>query len=759
MKKTLKTRKTQTVPMTEPHEIAWYYWLIIPLFLLSSTLFFYSPSLPYSFQFDDIANITKHFELRHYRFWDLFFSGPRWISYWLNSIQYALGKFDPYFYRLFNICLHSLNGILLFFILALGLSKRNKHDFFKQHAMLLAIITSILFLLHPVQTQTVSYVIQGQLEGLAAFFMLSMTLLCMVVGYSQQKMVRLGATIALLALTPFACCTKEIAIITPALLLLVDWFLIAQGEYQAIKKRLWLHGCIMLIVATIFIYFFKIDFFLDIFGLQRIAINNCGNIITHTNSLITPFAYFISQFKVILHYLWIFVWPFSISVEYDWVLSRSFFSLDAFLPFLMLSAITYCVVRLLQRDGTHMITFGFCWFFLCILPRSSIIPSPELLVDYKTYMASCGWLFLLATAIVACGAWAQHRLALVDSKITLKTYVSHACAVMLVIPLGFATMQRNRVWRSGLEFWGNILENAPGKARVQNNYGVELLQQCARPHDSIAYFSKAIALDPQYYDPYNNLAVAYLHTQQPGLALQTLQAGLKINPNHPEGYNNLASFLLQQGEYAQAESALFTALQLRPYYGKAHYNLGRLYCEQGNYELAWNHFRDACMKCDLDDDMGFSAFAKLSLILHKYDDAIFGYTKTLALLPNDQDSLFNLGNAYFLAQQHDQALHTYERLLSHYPDDLRGWYNCAEVYFVKGYTDKALTCFKKVASHTKTFPSYYVRIAQCYAQLGQYQAAYKALDCISIQDVPQNVITMAQEVRQHITKAERQLQA
>lgn len=760
MKKSLKLKNPQPAQGVTVVTIGWVYWLCVPLFLVASTLFFYYPSLCYEFQFDDIANITKHFELRHYTFWDLFFSGPRWISYWLNSVHYALGKFSPYYYRLFNVCLHGANGVLLFFISLLGLSKRNRPDFFKQNALPLATVTALFFLLHPVQTQTVSYVIQGQLEGLAAFFMLSMTLVFMYFCYAHNKHLKLLSGVLLCGLTFFSCCTKEIAIISPALLLLVDWFFVAQGSWKSIKKRLWLHALIISLVISVYTYFFKIAFFTDIFGLQRTAQNNIGNVITHTTtSLITPKDYFISQFKVILHYFWIFVWPFSMSVEYDWMLSKSFFSIDSCVPFLLLCGLAYYVMSALRRDASSMVAFGFCWFFVCIIPRSSIIPSPELLVDYKTYIASCGWLFLLAAYSIALWRAVANLLIKADLTIGRNKYIEHALACCLVVPLGLATMQRNTVWRSGLEFWGNVLENAPGKARAQNNYGVELLQRCAKPQESIAYFSKAIAIDPHYYDPYHNLAVAYLHTNQTILALQTLHAGLRINPCYPEGYNNLASFLLQQGQrdqYDQAESALYTALKLRPHYGKAHYNLGRLYFEQGKHELAWEHFHDACMKCDLDDDMGFSAFAKLSLLLKKYDDAIFGYKKTLEIVPNDQDSLFNLGNAYFFAQRPDEALGTYQHLLTLYPHDIRAWYNLGEVYFLNGQAEKALGCFKKVACHTQEFPSYHIRAAQCYAQLGHYKVAYDELDVLSGQDLPEQITSMAYNVRQQIKKAERQ---
>ena len=124
-------------------------WLRIlpPSFLALITAVVYYPSLHYAFQFDDIANITKHFNIRHYSLWQLFFSGTRWISYWLNSLHYQVGKFDPFSYRVGNLIIHISNGMLVFFILLIALSARKNNSFFKRHAYALAFVTATLFLL------------------------------------------------------------------------------------------------------------------------------------------------------------------------------------------------------------------------------------------------------------------------------------------------------------------------------------------------------------------------------------------------------------------------------------------------------------------------------------------------------------------------------------------------------------------------------------------------------------------------------------
>ena len=146
--------------------------IIIPTILAFITELVYFPSLKYPFEFDDISNIIKFFKIRSASFTDLFFSGPRWISYWINTICYNISNFSPVIYRQLNILFHITSGILLFYLIFKLLSKLNKNNFLNENKLYISAITAALFLLHPVQSQTVSYIIQGQLEGLAALFSL-----------------------------------------------------------------------------------------------------------------------------------------------------------------------------------------------------------------------------------------------------------------------------------------------------------------------------------------------------------------------------------------------------------------------------------------------------------------------------------------------------------------------------------------------------------------------------------------------------------
>ena len=719
----------------EPSLPLWYR-ILPPCVLVFLTGLIYYPSLTYDFQFDDIANITKHFNIRHYAFKDLIFSGTRWISYWLNSLHYKIDKFHPFSYRLGNVIIHTLNGLLIFFILLTVFTRLSKKSFFTRNAFSLSFLTSLLFLLHPVQTQTVSYVIQGQLEGLSAFFSLSMILSFLWISYSSNLVQYILSTILFFMLAILSTGSKEIAIVIPALILLVDWFFVARGNWQSLKNRLWFHSVNTITILGIYLYLLKPKFFIELFGLKMEVGNNLGNIITNTHDqMITPLHFFISQFKVILHYLWIFIWPLNISVEYDWVLVKSFFSPDCLFPFLALFCMGFILFKLLQQNPTNIIGFAALWFAINILPRSSIMPSPELLVDYKTYLASFGWLLIISITIIKLFdslKWYSAKFKSFANRYQL----SYIMTTVIIVVLGFGTVHRNTIWRSGIDFWANVVDNAPGKARAYNNYGVELSQKLAKFAESIPYFQHAINMDKNYRDPYNNLAVAYAATHQLDKAIDTLNLSLRINPYYPEAYNNIASFMIEKKDFEQAKKALSLALQLRPYYGKAYFNLGRVFMEEGESEKALEAFRKACMEADLDNEAGFFGYAKCCLYLQKYEEGIYACKKALECNPENQEMEFNLANAYYLMNDFDNATKVYEQMIRKYPQDAKIWYNLAETHFSAGRTVDALNCFEKLRKNPAISPNLYIRIAACYEKIGNPQRAKHTLEELLRKNLP-----------------------
>ncbi len=724
--KKVKNVKVQTIKEVQVSAFHSWHFFLPPLLLSLFAFLFYRPSLHYNFQFDDLANITKLFSIRHLTFHDLFFNGPRWISFWLNTLHYKFGKFNPFTYRLGNVISHSLTSIMVFFLFYLALSVLKKRPFFSRNAFVIAATTAMIFLLHPVQTQTVSYVIQGQLEGLAGFFIVAISLCFLLLERAKNSITRIVLTVVFFTLAALSCGTKEIAIISPFLLLTFDWFFIAQGNMQLLKRRLPLHAAFFITIFGIYMYFLKPAFFVNIFGLKMEARNNIGNVLTDKSTdKILPLHFFISQFKVILHYLYMFVWPFNISVEYDWKLVKSFFSLDCFLPFVALCVLAWAVIKELYKDKANTYIFGLIWFFISIAPRSSFIPSSELLTDYKTYTGSLGIAFLLAVGIIKLmlflAEYIQH-----DFYKQYRQQINHAFLFFLALPLGWTTYERNKVWRSGEEFWANVIQNAPLKARAYNNYAVALSEK-GLYKESIPHYQKAIDMDNAYPDPLNNIAVAYSFLGDLDKAIEALRRSIVIQPHYPEAYNNLASFLIQKKEYEQAEKALQYALRLRPHYGKAFFNLGKICLYRDKQDEAFEYFKSACTKADLDNESGFQLYGHMAMRLKKFEDAIFAYSKLIEFKPL-KENYFNLAHACFLHQKFEQASAIYQKLLAKDPDERNAWYNLGEVYLGMNNPQQALAAFQRAQALNHPIPNLPLRMAYCHKLLKNFSETERLLN-------------------------------
>ena len=134
----------------------WKWTLAAVIVLAAATAIAYYPSLSYNFQFDDIYNIQKFFHLRINDLKAWAFGGGRWISYVLNAIHYKIGKHNPFVYRRSNMIFHITTGLLIFFVTSVSLLGLKKYGSVVKKAFPIAFFTAILFLLHPVQTQTVS---------------------------------------------------------------------------------------------------------------------------------------------------------------------------------------------------------------------------------------------------------------------------------------------------------------------------------------------------------------------------------------------------------------------------------------------------------------------------------------------------------------------------------------------------------------------------------------------------------------------------
>jgi protein O-mannosyl-transferase len=711
--------------------------ILPPTILSIITTIFYYPSLWYGFMFDDLPTITQNFHVinKTNKPLDEFFANNRWISRFLNKFTYKYWQTNTFAYRIFNLALHISIGILIFFLLLKIFSSFKKSNFLKQHAYLLSILTSGLFLLHPVQTQTATYITQIRLEGLVVFFTFSVLLTFIYAVKTSNIYLKTFLYLLSFALTAFAAGTKEIIVVLPLLILLVDWFFLAQGDWKKFFSRGVIH---IIFWTTLFGTFAKFNWHPPTpKEIAKIEVeNNRGNILTTTpEEKIKPVPYFISQFKVLQHYFFMFFWPLNIAFDYDYRLSKSFWDSDTIYPFLVMLSIVLLSLFLFIKNRTNIISFCIAWFFITILPRASFIPSTELVCDYKTYVSSFGMMLLIAVFFL----YLIKSISYLSSAFAHSKKQSHyklALTSLLIILSGFATKSRNLIWSSELAFWEDAVKKAPTKARLYNNYAVSLAE-AGRVPEAMEVYKKASQLDPTYAEPVINLAFHYQFMGKNDIALKYYEKALHLKEMHPQMYNNLGILHLNDKHYPQAENCFKTAIKLRPYHSKAHYHLARTYQDQNKLEAAAHHYKLA-YQGDLPDIDSCYLHGAISFQLQKYDEAIESLEEVKRLHPNYKNAVFLLANCYYNQRNYSNATANFELVYKRDPKNLANAYNYAQSLMKQNKYEPALSLFKLCNSDQKNFPFSQLHTVKCLAELGQKEKAKEqALTLIQNANTPE----------------------
>lgn len=715
--------------------------IVLPFILSVITFICYFPSLTYGFIFDDLPTIVEYFHIRTFDPIGQFFSNSRWVSRLLNQFTYRYWNTNPVAYRVIDLFIHIAIGVMIFFVVYKTFSTLTKNNWLKSNVYWIATLTSALFLLHPVQTQTATYITQMRLEGLVVFFVFAVLLTFICAVKSQNKNHRLIFYFISFVLAAFGVGTKEGYVVLPVLLALFDWFFLAEGDWAVFKKRLFIHGVYFFIVLSLLAYFgiFKIHYIKTV-SLTPLA-NNRGNILTSgVQEKITLPLYALSQFKIILHYISIFVWPSKIAFDYGMKLSRSLFDTDVWLPLLGLLLMIGGALWLLTKKSTHIISFCFGWFLIAIAPRASIFPSTELVCDYKTYLSSFGAVLLLAVAFVY-GVQKVIELLAVQKKEACKLVVTS----LFILCSGFATKSRNQVWSSDLAFWEDAVKKCP-KARLYNNLGTSLLQRNKRV-EAIEAFNTAIKYDDFYAEPHVNLGVVLHRLGKRNEAFQHYKRAVEIGEMHPELYLNFGLLHMDMKSFHAAELCFKTALQLKPYYTKAYTSLGQLYHIQNKKEEAIRAFEQALQGHHPGREEYYLYATSLSEC-GALDKAIEYFEK---IDKNFQNTAFLLGCCYYQKQQYAKAAENFGIAAQQKPDDIIVGYNYAQSLINIRRFNEALPYFEKCKNDPKgEYPYAGLHVAKCLLEIGKKDEARRQLQQLissaKYEHVKNDGITLMREV-------------
>ncbi|MDA0205538.1 MAG: tetratricopeptide repeat protein [Acidobacteria bacterium] len=346
------------------------------------------------------------------------------MSYLANS---RLGGLNPSGFHFTNILIHCLNALILWRLLIALLAAGKIPERIAANRELFVYGIPLLFLLSPIQTESVAY-ISSRTELLAVlFFLLG---LWGFIGYRERRPWA-AAAIVLICLA-FSVLSKQDKLVLPAVVLAMDYLILSGCDWRGLRKSWPLYGTLAAGVAAGAVLVIRPILFVQSAGFR-----------------LDWKTYLFTQFRMYFRYLGQLLWPFHLNLDPDIVPSHSLIEQGSWLALLLLAAIAAATLRWHRK--APIVAFGAVLFFIALAPTTSFFPLLDFAAERRLYLPSIGFF----VAILA---------ALSFLRLSQRSVLRVGLAAVLIV-YGVATFQRSQVWADELALWQDTVEKSPGKSR------------------------------------------------------------------------------------------------------------------------------------------------------------------------------------------------------------------------------------------------------------------------------------------------------
>jgi tetratricopeptide (TPR) repeat protein len=576
------------------------------------------------------------------------------------ALNQAISQNDVWSYHAVNLLIHALAAFALFgvarrTILSWENSKPPRGGATGQ-ATLPALAIALLWALHPMQTESVTYIVQRTEALMGLFYFLTLYCFARATEKDSSQPAWFAASIA-------ACfcgmASKEVMASAPLVVFLYDRTFVA-GSFKNAWQRRWKYH---LALATTWLL------------LAALMIGTHGRGGTAgMGTQTSTWHYLLTQCSAIIRYLRLAIWPDNLVLDYGVHLETR---LGAVLP----QAIIVCVLlattiwALIRKPIAGFFLFV---FFAVLAPTSSFVPIvTQTIAEHRMYVP---------LAAIACGIMPA----------TWKFFGRHgfiAC-LLLAVALGLATYSRNSDYRTETGIWTDTAAKRPSNARAHNNLGQCLFADDRVP-EAMDHYIEAIRILPNYPEPRYNLGVAYAHQKQWQPAIICYEQSLRLNPDYAEAHNNLGNALRETSRPEQASGHYKKAIALKAGFAEPHNNLGNILQQQGNLAEAIRCFEQA-LKITPDYAEAHYNWGNAMAQMDQMPGAITHYREALRIKPEYVAAHNNLGNALLSMDRVEEAVQEYQATLKLDPAMIAARQNLAFVFAETGRTNEALEQYREL---------------------------------------------------------------
>ncbi len=571
------------------------------------------------------------------------------------ALNYYFNKYDVAGYHWVNLTIHIFTGVFLFFLLriTLALAGGAKPDDqkFQQNSALIAFLTALVWIVHPVNTQSVTYIVQRMNSMAAMFYVLSILLYAKsrvlsrstVPRNKPHKLKRIGYITGCLLSGIFAFASKENAITLPLVILIYEWFFFQNLSFSWLKKLIfWLLGFSVLLVIV------------SALSLGGNPLDKVYGSYIRSPSLqhFSIIERLITEFRVLVYYISLFFFPHPARLHIDYIYPLSQSLAAPVTTFLSIITHFFLLVLSVYNAKKHrIISFCILWFFITLAIESSLIGLAPIF-EHRTYLPFM--MLSLITVILFLTLVPARRLS-----------IGMVCILALLCLTG--TFQRNLVWQDRMLFWKDNLLKSPKNPRIYAKIG-DFCFQNNQIHQAKSYYKKALSFKGDYLQAHMRLGNAYLELGNAKKALSHYEKARFIDPCRPDIPIELGNTYFQINNWQEALKWYDEALKIEP---------------QSTYAL-------------------YGKALALSR-LDRPDAAIKHYQAVVALIPNNAEAHKNLADLYVKKQNFKHAIHHYKKALAVDPENAQIHYNIAITF---SYINKLDACVQHLQTALKINPGY-----------------------------------------------------